>query len=256
MDDEYKKNYLNEVILRIDFPTTPLDIKEDLPIEFLKIILKKFPVPETKELSEKSFTFNLVKDSKMDIKELDIVKEFWFYNDNKKKSITISKKYIYFNYKTWDKSSYNELESMFQDIVAVLFSKYEVQVTRLGLRYINHIKIGSPEIAPTEWDGYLNPNVISIFDMNDGRFEVLRAFQNLELILSDIKIRFQYGMHNPDYPAPIVKRLFILDYDGYCEFLQDQKGLMDNLKKINEEIVKLFKKSIGPELEADMKKGE
>jgi hypothetical protein len=39
--------------------------------------------------------------------------------------------------------------------------------------------------------------------MVDEGSQASRAFQNLELILQDVRIRFQYGMHNPDYPAPI-----------------------------------------------------
>lgn len=255
MTIEYKKNYLDRVILRIDFPSTPLDIEDDLPTEFLKIILQKFPVSEIKEVIEKAYRVDFKEDS-LNINKLDKVKEFWHYDNNKKKSITISKKYIFFDYRVWDESSFEELEGIFNDIVSVLFRISDVQITRLGLRYINHITIGSPGIDPTEWDDYLNPNIVSIFKIREDRFQISRAFQNLELIFSDIRIRFQYGMHNPDYPAPIRKRLFILDYDGYCELLQDQKRLIDNLKIINKEIDELFRKSIGPKLEADMKKGE
>jgi len=249
MPDDYKKNYLNQVILRIDFPTTPLDIKEPLPIGLLKIILPKFPVPEKKEIIEKTINFNFKKDD-VDAQS-NKIEEFYYFDVNKKKSICISKKYIFFVYTAWDQGSYKELESIFNNIITELFRSNDIQVTRLGLRYINHIELNGSD--PTNWDGYLNKNVLSIFNMVGEEFLVSRAFQNLELILSDIRIRFQYGMNNPDYPAPIRKKLFVLDYDGSCEYLQEQKDLMDNLKVIHEEIGKLFKKSIDSKLEAILK---
>jgi uncharacterized protein (TIGR04255 family) len=254
MEDVYNKNYLKKVILRIDFPSTPLDIEENIPSSLLDIIIQKYPVFEVKEKLEKQYKITFKTDS-MDIDKSDIIKEFLYYTNDKKKLIIVSKKYIHFEYMIWDKNTYKELEGTFKSIISSLFGIKDINVTRIGLRYINHITLGSSELAPIEWDNYLNPNIISIFKVAENGFQISRAFQTLELMLSDIRIRFQYGMHNPDYPAPIRKRLFILDYDGYCELLQSQSELIENLGKINREIEKLFKNSIGPLLDSDMKRG-
>ena len=251
MTGELKKNYLDQVILRIDFPSTPLEIKDNLPKELLKIILPLFPIPEKKEIVEKGYKIHL-KEDKIDLEESNKITEWYYYNKNRKRFICISKKYVFFVYKEWDDHTYEELEGTFNNIVSILYSISDIQITRLGLRYINHVEL-TESGSPTEWDGYLNDYLVSIFNMVETGTQISRAFQNLELILPEMMIRFQYGMYNPDYPAVIKRKLFVLDYDGYCEYLQDQKEIKDNLSKINVQIGKLFKRSIGPKLEALMK---
>jgi len=145
------------------------------------------------------------------------------------------------------------LNEVFNKVISVLFKISDIQITRLGLRYINSIEFTDFASGPTEWEGYLNPDIIAIFKIANTEEQISRAFQNLELILPEMMIRFQYGMHNPDYPAPIKRKLFILDYDGYCESLQGEKELKDNLAKINAELIDLFKRSTGPKLETIMR---
>ena len=122
------------------------------------------------------------------------------------------------------------------------------------MRYVNLIEF--PPDDPTNWHGYINDNLISIFNMSDENFQISIAFQDLQLIISDMRLRFQYGMHNPDFPSVIKKKIFVLDYDGYYEYLQDQKEIKDNILNIKTEIKKLFKKSIGPKLEEMMVLGD
>ncbi len=98
--------------------------------------------------------------------------------------------------------------------------------------------------------------MIAIFNIVDENYQVSRAFHELQLIISDMRIKFQYGMHNPDFPSVIKKKIFVLDYDGYYEYLQDQNEIMRNLSNINTEIENLFKKSIGPKLEEIMLRGD
>lgn len=66
----------------------------------------------------------------------------------------------------------------------------------------------------------------------------------MDLNLGNMKIRFRYGMHNPDYPAPIRKKLFILDYDAFLEGLQNEADMISNIDKFNNEIESMFEKCI------------
>ena len=252
MQEEYKKNYIDKVILRIDFPSEPLEIEDKIPKDLLVEILKLFPIPEEREVHEKGYKIHIEND-KLDVSTSDKIKEWYHYSKDKKKLVCVSKKYVFFVYKEWNDKSFIELKNIFDKIISILFRISNIQVTRLGLRYINNIEFTDSISGPTEWDGYLNPNIISIFKMADTESKISRAFQNLELILPDMMIRFQYGMHNPDYPAPVKRKLFILDYDGYCESLQGEKELKDNLTKINAKLSALFKRSIGTKLEAIMR---
>jgi uncharacterized protein (TIGR04255 family) len=66
-------------------------------------------------------------------------------------------------------------------------------------------------------------------------------------------MRFQYGMHNPDYPAPIKKKIFILDYDAYCNGILTKNDIFKYLPIFHEEVQKLFENSISDKLRIRMK---
>jgi len=70
----------------------------------------------------------------------------------------------------------------------------------------------------------------------------------MELDLSDMRVRFQYGMHNPDYPSVIRRKQFILDYDAYREETQTGDELERNLMRFHSKIQELFEQSITDEL--------
>jgi uncharacterized protein (TIGR04255 family) len=241
-------NYISQVILRIDFPSTPLDTKNKILPELNKLILDKFPLPEKREVTRRGFKIDF---DAVQLNHEDVITEWYYFDKYKKRSVCISENYIFFDYREWPHGTFKELESIFHNLIDKLFSITEIRVTRLGLRYINQINLN--EADPTNWNGYLNDNIITIFNMAEEKFQISKTFQTLELISSDLKFKFQYGMHNPDYPAPIKRKLFVLDYDGYCEYLQNQKEIKDNLSEIHEEIKNLFKKSIGPKLELLLK---
>ena len=100
---------------------------------------------------------------------------------------------------------------------------------RLGLRYIDEIALDEPK--PMAWGKYLIPELLASFSLADKLDTVSRAFHVVEFSYPDeTKMRFQYGMPNPDYPAPIKQKLFVLDYDTYCQFViptEDIPELLD-----------------------------
>ena len=51
-------------------------------------------------------------------------------------------------------------------------------------------------------------------------------------------------MHNPDFPAPIKKKIFILDYDAYCSGILTKDEIFKNLPIFHAEIQRLFESSI------------
>jgi uncharacterized protein (TIGR04255 family) len=52
----------------------------------------------------------------------------------------------------------------------------------------------------------------------------------VEMRLDRIGLRFQFGMPNPDFPAPIRQPLFVLDLDAYANGLEaaDVASHLDN----------------------------
>lgn len=59
-------------------------------------------------------------------------------------------------------------------------------------------------------------------------------------------------MHNPDFPAPIRKKIFVLDYDAYCEGLQDMEDIKKNIDVFHDKIENLFEENITKKLREKM----
>lgn len=94
----------------------------------------------------------------------------------------------------------------------------DIQVKRLGMRFFDEIDLKS-EANPTDWRKYLNQDLLGAFALVEDPASLVRAFHVLETKKDDVHLRFQYGMHNPDYPAPIRQKIFILDTDVFVDGL-------------------------------------
>ena len=51
-------------------------------------------------------------------------------------------------------------------------------------------------------------------------------------------------MHNPDYPAQIKKKIFILDMDVYFNGILNKSDILDHFPKFHSSIQDLFEDSI------------
>lgn len=105
------------------------------------------------------------------------------------------------------------------------------QPSRLGLRYVNNIELPGPN--PTDWSDYLASQLLSLFEFppEAERPSLCRVFHNLELAFDSLRLRYRLGMHNPDYPARIRQKVFLLDLDAYTESavsIREVNSLLDN----------------------------
>ena len=78
--------------------------------------------------------------------------------------------------------------------------------------------------------------------------KISRVFQVLDLNYGDMNLHFQYGMINPDFPAVIRKKVFILDYDAFCSGLKTESEIRENIYRFNIEIGNLFERCIKDKL--------
>lgn len=234
----YKKNFLTRVLIKIDFPAPIPNLKNSLVDDLMKKALELFPIKEPRQRIGMKLEI-----SPKEVKREDIeaATEWVFHGRNREKSLNISPDFMYVSYKKFE--SFDKFKSDFFGISDILFKSYRgLQVSRLGLRYVNNIELQEPN--PIDWSNYLNDNLLSFINLADDRNTISRAFHTLDLNLGNMKIRFRYGMHNPDYPAPIRKKLFILDYDAFLEGLQNEADMISNIDKFNNEIESMFEKCI------------
>ncbi len=113
-------------------------------------------------------------------------------------------------------SNYETLKEDFIVAVSSFFEHYPDSVaSRLGLRYVNNITDVEGDLF--SWEKYLDDRMLCPFSFFLDKGPLVRVFHNVELNFGDCSLRYQFGMHNPDYPAPIKKKHFILDLDAYSQ---------------------------------------
>jgi uncharacterized protein (TIGR04255 family) len=238
---KYKKDFLDKVIVRIDFDT-PLPIATTGPAKSIYTTVKeRFPITEEKKVIGREL---LIGPSVTKERSIE-TKEWHYYGKNREKHLTVSPKFMFIEYNKYE--YYEMLRDDFLSVSNALFDAYpKLQVQRLGLRYIDNIKI--PDEKPMEWDKYLKPELNSIFAIADNKNTISRVFHVLEFNYGEDSLRFQFGMFNPDYPAPIKKKIYTLDYDMYVTKILDKSDIEQTLDRFHEKVNQSFEEVITDEL--------
>ena len=238
---KYKKDFLDKVIVRIDFDTS-LPIATKGPAKSIYTIVKeRFPITEEKKIMGKELLIgpDITKERSIE------TKEWHYYGKNREKRLAISPSFMFIEYNKYE--YYEILRDDFLSVLDALFHAYpKIQVKRLGLRYIDNIIIQGER--PLEWNKYLKPELNSIFTISDNENTISRAFHVLEFNYGEDSLRFQFGMFNPDYPAPIRKKTYILDHDMYVTKILDKSDIEETLNRFHEKIIHSFEEVITDDL--------
>ena len=242
----YKRNYLTSVIARIDFPSPLKQVSKGLPRPMVDLIKEMFPVPEPKPFVAQEMQF-----SNMQVKQRRVNEgiEWNFHGENKEKTLTIGPSALFVNWRQYN--SYQDLKNEFLRTALEFLGHYKgTQISRIGMRAINELKMD--EQKPLDWSEYVNPELLHLLDFGEDTKFLSRAFHNLESNFGDFNLRFQFGMHNPDYPAKIVKKVFILDFDAYYQGLTDRDQLTECCDRYHEKLQEYFEASITDKLREKM----
>ena len=238
----YKRNYLDKVIARIDFVNPMEDIGKTLPSRVGKAIRPIFPITEPQKTVHHELIIS--PDDKTIDKETQFT-QWMFHGMEREKTLVLNPSFIVASYFKYDR--YDTLKDEFEKIITSILLHYQdLQPSRLGLRYINTIKIGTAK--PLNWKAYINAKLLSVIDFSSHPERISRAFHNLEHYFDNYNLRFQFGIHNSDYPQPIKKREFILDYDAYSNILTDPAEIIPTFDKFHSCIQIFFEQSITEKL--------
>lgn len=248
-ESNYKKNFLNNVVIRIDLASPIPGVDKGLPKELTNTILKSFPLMEPKQVQIMQSIFKVGASQIENVPARKIT--IWNYHGkDREKTISIGEDYFYIEYKKYD--GYQNLKKEFLNTLNNLVKFCpEIQISRFGLRYINNIELN--ESNPTDWTNYISNKLLSIFDIADKKDITTRAFHLLSVSNENMNLNFQYGMSNPDFPATIKKKIFILDLDAYCQGAQNETEIEENIDLFHTQIEKYFEKSIKSGLREKMK---
>lgn len=234
-------NCLENVILRFDFNDNII-IPEDIVSTVGKELSNDFSKYEQSERN----------DWKVDIQSGQLVTEhrkikIYTFKNGLGDSILLDTNALTFNILNY--SSYSEFISHVKRTISLLQVGNE-ELKRLGLRYINHIKL--KEGSPFEWEGYIAPPLIQNIDFLDDTDRNSLSRNMGQMLFNkydpDRYLNFIYGMPNSEFPNKIAKREFVLDYDCYTESNININEAYIYIKSFHDEIKRMFVKSIGDKL--------
>ena len=237
----YKNTPIKKVIFRIDFLEKVTELNESLPSQITDVIKKSFPVAEPKDIVARTLQI-----SNTDVTDKNVnVKEWHFHTAERNATLIIKQDSFAILINNY--ISFQKIQEVLTEIKDVFFTHFSGLLSRrIGLRYVNEINM--TEQNPFEWDDYINPNLTSIFKVCNDHKNIIRAFHNLEIRHDEVMLKFQYGMHNPDYPALIKKKIFTLDFDASYSGILKQHEINDYLTKQHIVIQNQFEASITEKL--------
>lgn len=241
MADRPNKSILERVIVRADFAIPLPSVGESLPPAVSQASLKLFPDAESPVRGKVGeFQISVSSTGPTITDKLEDTTVWRYRSRDRLSTLSVSPHNVNILYEAYP--GYAVMKSHFEVVMAAVYSANTVvQIRRLGLRYVN--KLQRPEGDPLEWSEDLSKALLSIFDVYpENKHMIARAFHSLELNFEDAFLRFQYGMHNPDFPSPIVRKVFILDFDAFnYGLIEDQQEMLKCLDRLHGLIEDLFK---------------
>ena len=230
---KYKNDFLDRVIVRLDFDTTLPFSKSKPPIGIYEPLKERFPITEEKKVIGQQLSISPQGTSQKNFETLEWV----YYGLNRKKSLKITPDHIVIEYLNYE--YYEQLKEDFSAVIDELFNKHgKLNGSRLGFRYIDNIEL-SPE-NPTDFDKYIKPSLNMNLDIVNDRSKLSRVFHIMEFNYGNSNLRFQYGILNPDYPATIKKKIYTLDFDMYTNRLLNKSEVIETLDEFHEKLTSSF----------------
>ena len=247
MGRKYREHFLTEVLARVDFSAPMAELVDSIPPKVSREALQNFPILEPKMVVGEGI---LLKGEHGQEEYRSTQREWNYFGKQRDKRLCITPEAMFVVH-----NQYQEFESFRDEFLAAvgpMFIAYpDLLLSRFGLRYVNKITLREGD-NPTDWSQYLHENLLSIFSVAPSSSKVARAFHTLVLNFEELSLKFQYGMHNPDYPAEITKKEFVLDFDAYYQGPLDLEDLKAKIDVFHDKIETLFEDSITPDLRREM----
>lgn len=240
----YKKNFLDNVILRLDFEKTDLSKLSD----FSSKLKADFPFQEAKTGFAGQVKID-IKNNLIDNNRQEV--SFWEYlNTYKNKKLRIAADHLIIEY---THKSYVNADNLIKDaegIVQTFINEFNIQsVNRLGLRYVNRFDLSNFVKEKIDWKKYFNNDVVAPINFsNKTGYDLARCITQNYLKLSECDILLNYGIWNQDFPNENVGKEFLLDIDCFSRFpLERTSDISKTISSYNSNIQKIFEKSIKEE---------
>jgi uncharacterized protein (TIGR04255 family) len=237
---KYKKNFLTKVVLRIDFQPIPT-LLSDRTTPFSEDIKERFPLVNAIQTTQLQVTFGSV-GSAFDQQRLG-----WLWqhtSENGKRIVALAPQYLALEYNAGEFVDFAEFRDTVRFVLNAFDERFGVkQYTRLGLRYIDEIDPGTGD--PLDWHNIISADLVtSVTAGMLGDFKMNRSMHQVIAGTGDLVIVFNYGIHNPDYPSPVARRLFVLDLDVAVTGEITQGDALARIDEMNARSEAIFEASI------------
>lgn len=241
---KYKNTFINQVIIRIDFLQF-LDTDKLFSDEIERVILKQFPrrgMDQILRFDMINFEIDPNKPStpKAQKETREGIQREYYSGKNK---IILSNKFI-----AYEVNQYDSFEAHFQSIQTILlslYSKQKITSARIGIRYINLFDSESIKLRKNMFSPEISAKFVAKEFISEKGLNLIRAMNMNEYQVENMLLNFRFGMFNPDYPNPLRKDSFALDYDCFTtEPLESMDEVLRNIIKGHDAIQELFEASI------------
>lgn len=244
----YNKNFLDKVVVRIDF-SSEVKAFSTPPEELVAKFLEHFPIPEP--INQLKAKIEINGDDPHPKFSQSVKNVTWVYHAKDRTSaIELSKTHFVLTLFKYD--TYEGLRGLFQKMLrALLEVDNDFEARRIGMRYINLFNINDGE-SPTDYSKYFNNNMLCMLNIPGEREAIARAFNSLVLNYGDVNLLMQYGIYNPDFPATVRKKEFILDIDAYYQGPVDLADVEGEIDRFHDRIQVLFEQCLTDEMREEM----
>lgn len=241
----YVAPFLKEAIIRIDFPMPCAALSGALGAKLSKAALSKFPIAEPQKVQAQEFQFS---GASFSANSREIT-QYTFHGKDREKSLIITPDGV-----AQTSKSYKSFELFLSDFMGFISSLKEAQpeqiANRVGIRYVNVIDMN--EGNPLEWSEFINEQMLGIIDIGN-KANISRAFHILEFNFDTVNLKCQFGIANPDYPATVRRKQFVLDLDAQAVGAFDLSEIEPILKTGHQKIQEFFELSITDKTRALMR---
>jgi len=251
---QYNTNFLTQVLIRADFLHGSFPLT-GAPDETLLAPLSEFPLRSTVNRTKNEI--RLEKTPQGPVKNTRTIQfgEHNFFTADKLRHVALCSEYVFLECRR-----YEDYAGMKEDFLAVTdaiaAANPNLSIQRLGMRYINEIKLPDASagtgLGADFWANYVNEFLLGglRFAANDGA--LARQMNSTELNYGADRATIKYGIFNSEYPQPNRRREFILDIDTYCVEKLAPDALAARLDAFHTAACSVFETAITDKLRAKM----
>lgn len=244
---QYRDNTITNAIIRLDFANPIQTINTELAAAVRSASLCCFEIPEKNEIHSQEIEVSNGPGKKSIAMNDSTIVEWVFKGKSTRKELKITKDS--FLVEVQEYSSFEELKRDFLSVFSTFKSTYgEVQVSRMGMRYVDQIQPlelrTSDETWFDYWKKYVDERLLGGFAFTSDDNALARHMNSCVMNYGDYSLTFQYGMFNPDFPAVAKKSVFVLDTDVYSAGLLNYEDIVSGLDAFHTQASVWFEKSI------------